>query len=106
MVHDYVAGAEVEWDEVARAINNVWGVWGEINDLIRWMRDWNLQPQRPRELRFYPMDGSGNWTHARHAYRAVHDFAARVDAGLAMAAFGGICSRPSSSFIRVMPLER
>ena len=83
LVHDYVAGADHEWDDVARAINNVWGVWAELNELIRWMRDWNADPNRPRELRFYSMDGSGNWMHARNVYAAVHAFAARVEGDLA-----------------------
>ncbi|MDP6345526.1 MAG: erythromycin esterase family protein [Alphaproteobacteria bacterium] len=82
-VHDYVAGADYDWDDVAVAINNVWGVWAELNDLIRWMRDWNRNPARTRDLRFYAMDGSGNWSHGRHAYRAVHEFATQVDQGLA-----------------------
>jgi erythromycin esterase len=83
LVHDYVAGADCDWDDVARAINNVWGVWAEINDLVRWMREWNANPDRPRDLRFYGMDGTGNWGHARFAYRAVHDFARRADQVLA-----------------------
>ncbi|MBT4488394.1 MAG: erythromycin esterase family protein [Rhodospirillaceae bacterium] len=83
LVHDYVAGADHDWDDVAAAINNVWGVWAEINELIRWMREWNQNPDRPRELRFYGMDGTGNWAHARYAYRAVHDFALGVDQVLA-----------------------
>ena len=82
-VHDYVAGADIEWDEVAAAITNGWGVWAELNELIRWMRDWNLDPERPRELRFYGMDGTGNWSHARRAFKAVHEFARRVDTDLA-----------------------
>jgi len=82
-VHEYVAGVDHDWDSVAAAINNVWGVWAEINELIRWMRDWNEDPERPTELRFYGMDGTANWTHARHAYRAVHEYALRVDQALA-----------------------
>lgn len=82
-VHDYVAGADYDWDTVAAAINNVWGVWAELNELIRWMREWNANPDRPRELRFYGMDGTGNWAHARYAYRAVHDFAVQADQALA-----------------------
>ena len=83
LVHDYVAGADCDWDDVAAAINNVWGVWAEINDLVHWMRAWNANPDRPRELRFYGMDGTGNWGHARFVYRAVHDYASRVDQALA-----------------------
>lgn len=82
-VHDYVAGADYDWDSIALAINNVWGVWTEINELVRWMREWNANLDRPRKLRFYGMDGTGNWAHARHAYGAVHGFACRVDQALA-----------------------
>jgi len=82
-VHDYVAGRDVEWDTVTASITNAWGVWAELNEMIRWMRDWNLDRGRLRELHFYCMDGTGNWSHAQHAYAAVHNFAARVDAALA-----------------------
>ena len=82
-VHDYVGGADDEWDDIAPCINNVWGVWTEMNELIRWMREWNANPDRPRELRFYSMDGTGNWGQARFAYRAVHDFTRKADQGLA-----------------------
>ena len=30
------------------------------------------------------MDGTGNWSHATHAYRTVYDFARRVDENLAV----------------------
>lgn len=83
LVHDYVNGADADWDDLALAINNVWGVWAEINDLIRWMRDWNADPTKPRKLRFYGMDGTGGWAHARHPYRALLTFARRVDPRLA-----------------------
>ena len=82
-VHDYVAGGDVEWDTVVASITNAWCVWAELNEMIRWMRDWNANSGQSCELRFYCMDGTGNWSHAQHAYTAVHDFAARVDAALA-----------------------
>lgn len=82
-VHDYVAGADIDWNTVVSSITNAWGVWAELNEMIRWMRDWNANPDRPCELRFYGMDGTGNWSHAQHAYTAVQGFASRVDAGLA-----------------------
>ena len=83
VVHDYVAGADVEWDSVVASITNAWGVWAELNEMIRWMREWNSNPDRTRELRFYCMDGTGNWSHAQHAYTAVRDYARRVDQSLA-----------------------
>lgn len=83
LLHDYVAGRNIEWKAVVAAITNAWGVWAELNDLIRWMRLWNTNPERPFELRFYCMDGTGNWYHAQHAYQAVHDYARRIDPALA-----------------------
>jgi erythromycin esterase len=82
-VHDYVAGADVEWDTVVASITNAWGVWAELNEMIRWMREWNADADRPRELRFYGMDGTGNWSHAKNVYAAVHEYASRVDQALA-----------------------
>ena len=83
-VHDYVAGADIDWDTVVSSVTNAWGVWAELNEMIRWMRDYNANPGRDRELRFYCMDGTGNWSHATRAWRAVRDFARRVDEDLAV----------------------
>ena len=82
-IHDYVAGKDVDWETVVGSITNGWGVWAELNEMIRWMREYNGDPKRDRELRFYGMDGTGNWSHAEHAFRAVLDLAARVDEELA-----------------------
>ena len=82
-IHEYVAGADVEWDKVVNSVTNAWGIWAELQELIQWMRDYNANPNRDRELRFYGMDGSGNWFHLAHAFNAVLDFARKVDPGLA-----------------------
>ena len=82
-IHEYVAGADVDWDTVVNSVTNAWGIWAELQELIQWMRDYNANPNRDRELRFYGMDGSGNWFHFRHAVNALVDFARKVDAGLA-----------------------
>lgn len=82
-IHDYVAGRDVAWEDVVASITNAWGVWSELNDLIRWMREWNQDPDRSRELRFYCMDGTGNWYHAEHAYSAVHGYLREADTALA-----------------------
>ena len=82
-IHEYVAGADVDWETVVKSITNAWGVWAELQELIRWMRDYNADPDRDRELRFYGMDGTGNWFHAQHAFNAVVEFGCKVDADLA-----------------------
>ena len=81
-IHDYVAGADVGWDTVVTSVTNAWGVWEEVQELIQWMRAYNANPDRDRELRFYCMDGTGNWFHAGHAYDAVAAFARQVDPDL------------------------
>ena len=81
-IHNYVAGGDVEWDTVVTSVTNAWGVWEELQELIQWMREYNANPLRDRELRFYCMDGTGNWFHAQHAYDAVITFARRVDTNL------------------------
>ena len=63
-IHDYVDGADVEWDTVVASVTNGWGVWAELQELITWMRDYNADPGNDRRLRFYGTDGSGNWSHA------------------------------------------
>ena len=82
-IHNYVAGADIDWDTVVTSVTNAWGVWEELQELIQWMRDYNKNPDKGRKLSFYSMDGSGNWFHARHAHDAVITFARKVDADLA-----------------------
>ena len=79
VIHDYVAGADISWDDVVNAVTNGWGVWGEIQEMIRWMRDYNDTAAPDRKLRFYGTDGSGNWSHIRHVYTAVAAYASEVD---------------------------
>ena len=78
-IHDYVNGADVDWDVVVTSITNGWGVWAEIQELIAWMRAFNLDASGDRRLRFYGMDGSGNWSHAQRAYVSVIGFLQVVD---------------------------
>ena len=82
-IHEYVAGADIDWDTVVKSATNAWGVWAELQDLIQWMRNYNANPDRDRELRFYGMDGTGNWFHLQHAFNAVMKFGRNVDANLA-----------------------
>ena len=82
-IHQYVAGADVDWDTVVKSATNGWGVWTELQELIQWMRDYNANPDRDRELRFYGMDGTGNWFHIQHPFNALMEFGHKVDADLA-----------------------
>ena len=82
-IHEYIAGADIDWDTVVKSVTNAWGIWAELQELIQWMRDYNANPNRDRKLRFYGMDGSGNWFHLLHAFNAVVEFARKVDATLA-----------------------
>ena len=82
-IHKYVAGADVDWETVVKSVTNAWGVWAELQELIQWMRDYNANPNRDRELRFYGMDGTGNWFHIQHPFNALMEFGRKVDADLA-----------------------
>ena len=82
-IHKYVAGADVDWETVVKSVTNAWGVWTELQELIQWMRDYNANPERDRELRFYGMDGTGNWFHIQHPFNALMEFGRKVDAELA-----------------------
>ncbi len=82
-IHKYVAGADVDWETVVKSVTNAWGVWTELQELIQWMRDYNANPHRDRELRFYGMDGTGNWFHIQHPFNALMEFGRKVDANLA-----------------------
>ena len=82
-IHEYVAGGDVDWDTVVTSVTNAWGVWDELQDLIKWMRAYNQDPGRSRTLKFYCMDGTGNWFHARHAWDMVAAFARDTDPALA-----------------------
>ena len=82
-IHQYVAGADVDWETVVKSVTNAWGVWTELQELIQWMRDYNANPDRDRELRFYGMDGTGNWFHIQHPFNALMEFGHKVDADLA-----------------------
>ena len=52
------------------------------------MRRYNENPDKDQELRFYCMDGTGNWFHARHAHDAVMTFARKVDTDLTSTVHG------------------
>ncbi|MBT6509598.1 MAG: erythromycin esterase family protein [Rhodospirillaceae bacterium] len=64
-------------------ITNGWAVWGELHTLIHWMRSHNANCPPERKLRFYGMDGSGNWSHLRHVYDALLTYYRDVDEELA-----------------------
>lgn len=83
IIHDYVLGADVPWEDVIEAFTNAWGVWAEVQELLQWMRCENASRAEQDKLRFYGMDGSGNWSHANRTYKALHDYLLEVDAPLA-----------------------
>lgn len=83
IVHDYVNGADIAWERVIDAITNAWGVWSELQELITWMRAYNDGKSDRQKLKFYCMDGSGNWSHAKITYAALHRYLITVSANLA-----------------------
>ena len=77
-LYDYVLGEDVAWETVIAAVTNGWGVWKELQDLLVWMREFNLRAS-DRPLRFYCMDGSSNWASTRLAVDSVASYMQRVD---------------------------
>ena len=96
ILYDYVLGADIEWDSVVAAITNGWGVWSAVQELICWMREYNAGRAEAEKLRFYGMDGSGNWYHTRHVFAAIRDYLDQVDADLA-ARFAGHFEGPAET---------
>ena len=81
-IHEYVAGGDVEWDTVVNSVTNAWGIWAELQELIQWMREYNANPDRDRELRFLRYGRLRELVPClRHAFNAVVDFARKVDTG-------------------------
>lgn len=83
LIYDYVLGADIKWDLVVESVTNAWGVWAELQELIRWMRKYNESAPDGQKLKFYGMDGSGNWYHMKHAYTTIHEYLTEVDEKLA-----------------------
>lgn len=83
VVHDYVSGADIDFVRVVDAITNAWGVWSELQELITWMRTYNEGKPDGQKLKFYGMDGSGNWSHAKKTYASLHEYLLTVSDELA-----------------------
>lgn len=83
LIYDYVLGADIAWDSVVESVTNAWGVWAELQELIRWMRNYNESAPEGRKLKFYGMDGTGNWYHIQQAYAPIHEYLTEVDGDLA-----------------------
>lgn len=83
LVHDYVLGADVEWESVVTSITCGWGAWAEVQELVRWMREYNSNAPEGQKLKFYGTDGSGNWADIRNVYASIHSYLLEVDRDLA-----------------------
>jgi len=79
--HDYVLGVHDRFDDAVMGITDIFGVWHEIQDLIRWMRDYNLSDKNKQKLKFY---GFGDmWSSAESAVSFACDYLDQVDGNYA-----------------------
>ncbi len=81
--YDYVLGTHDSADDAFMSFEWIFGMWREIQDLLRWMRDYNRNAGSARKLRFYGMDGSHGWSCASTAVAFACDYLDRVDADYA-----------------------
>jgi erythromycin esterase-like protein len=77
--HDYVLGLHDRADDAYESLGGLWGMWYEMQDLLRWMRDYNLANKGARPLRFYGMDGSQSWGCAGNTLAFACDYLNSVD---------------------------
>ena len=83
VAHDYVA---LKHDDAQRAylgVNQTFGLWAQQQEMLDWMRDYNVGRPPAEQLSFYGMDGSQIWRHSGTAVEAVCSYLDDVDPGYA-----------------------
>ncbi len=76
MVYDYVLGADEPPDMWNQGFTWTMATFGEMRDLVEWMRRYNRDPTHTRKIRFYGMDvagGNGSWSQALQQVLAYLD---------------------------------
>jgi len=81
--HDYVLGIHDRFDDAAMGITDIFGVWQDIQDLIRWMRDYNLSGKNKQKLKFYGFDDGHGWSSVESAVSFACDYLDQVDGNYA-----------------------
>ncbi len=77
--YDYVLGAHDDADDAFTNIDWCFGLWRELQDLLRWMRDHNSRADTENTVHFYGMDGSHGWTCAGPTVVFSCDYLDRLD---------------------------
>lgn len=85
LAYRYVAGEDIPEDKVfCYGMSPMFGGWKETQDLLRWMREYNLSNKGEKPLHFYGVDiGSAAYggNSAYPAVKAALDYLAAVDPG-------------------------
>ncbi|WP_292619905.1 erythromycin esterase family protein [Mesorhizobium sp.] len=81
--HDYVLGLHNDFDAALLPIESGFNAWRGFQDLLQWMREYNLRETGARKLNFYGMDGSRRWMSTRTAVRYACDYLDKVNANRA-----------------------
>ncbi len=81
--HDYVLGIHDRFDDAVMGITDIFGVWQDIQDLLRWMREYNLSDKNKQKLKFYGFDDGHGWSSAGSAVSFACDYLDQVDGNYA-----------------------
>lgn len=77
--YDFVLGLHDDFDAALLPIESGFNAWRGFQDVLLWMREYNLAPGNTRKLKFYGMDGSRRWMSAQVAVRFACDYLAIVN---------------------------
>jgi erythromycin esterase len=77
--YDYVLGVHDRFDDAVMGITDIFGVWDGIQDLIQWMREYNLNDNNKQKLKFYGFDDGNGWSSAETAVSFACDYLDQVD---------------------------
>ena len=76
---DYVALKHDDAQSAYAGVNQTFGFWAQQQEMLDWMRDYNVGRPEEERLRFYGMDGSQIWKHSATAVEAVCRYLDEVD---------------------------
>lgn len=78
-MHDYILGRHDDFEAALLPIESGFNAWRGFQDVLQWMREYNLGKASGKKLKFYGMDGSRRWMSTWIAVRFVCEYLEQVD---------------------------